>query len=89
MKNLSIKFALYMRNKSYIEFLLHNCVREIDPEWFKFAISDSNAECLQVLLDEYPQSIVEMDLNSLVTPDIFESDEKRDVILSAIESYKL
>jgi ankyrin repeat protein len=80
LRHLSMEFALQRRDRKNVEFLLHNCIFEIDPEWLKFAILRSSAECLQILIEEYPFSIEDLELDLLIKPGIFEWEEKREII---------
>jgi hypothetical protein len=86
LRHLSLEFALQRRDRKNVEFLLHNCIFEIDPEWLKFAATCSNAECLQVLIHEYALPIEDLKLDTLLLNEqIFECDEKKEVISSALQ----
>jgi ankyrin repeat protein len=83
LRHLSMEFALQRRDRKNVEFLLHNCILEIDPEWLKYAVIRSNAECLEVIISEYPGCVVSLQLHSLIRPETFEWKEKKAVIESA------
>jgi ankyrin repeat protein len=85
LRHLTMEFALQRRDRKNVEFLLHNCIFEIDPEWLKFAATRSNAECLQVLIREYPLPITNLELDLLLNEQIFEWKTKKEVISSTFQ----
>ncbi len=69
LEHLTMKFALSKKNRKLVEFLLHNCINEIDYEWVRYAAKHSNSECLEILAAEYPETIDVDDCISLLASD--------------------
>ena len=77
---MDMKFALHKANRKFLEFLLHNCVQEIKPEWLEFAVKHSSVECLKILLDEFPNPSAISDLKKFLKADDKEYAQKENLI---------
>ncbi len=68
LEHLTMKFALSKKNRKFVEFLIHNCVEEINPEWILHAVVHSNAELLEILIDEFSGQAIALNLTTLLNP---------------------
>ena len=82
LEHLNMKFALRRHNKKWVEFILHNVDKKFDAEWLKFAVENSNVECLEILIKEYPKSLKELKLIEALSSSDAEYERKCEVIQS-------